>query len=271
MATVIKTAFGFFIAALMNLHAHAAEQVPVDLELVLAVDISRSMDPEERALQRSGYVEALRHPSVAQAVRSGLHGRIALTYFEWSGQWTINTLMDWTLIEGKADLDRVADQLDRQPISIGAGTSITGALVAGARAINENNFTGTRRVIDISGDGPNNLGGPVLAARADAIAKGIVINGLPILAKQPDERFGLDRLDEYYRDCVTGGAGSFVIPVHSFERIGLAVRQKLVTEISSLQPATNDNPLPVIQASTGSDCLIGEKLRNDYMRSIGFD
>lgn len=249
--------------------AGAAEPVAVDLELVLAVDISRSMDVDERHLQRRGYVEALRHPAVARAVRSGLHGKIALTYFEWSAQWTIETIVHWSLIETQADLHRAAKILEDSAITQGSGTSISGALRAATAQFSSNNFDGRRRVIDVSGDGPNNLGGSVLIARAKTLAQGIVINGLPLVVKRPNIGFGLDNLDEYYTDCVVGGPGSFVLPVHSFERIGLAIRQKLVIEIANLSPI-HDRP-PVLKAATGTDCLIGEKMRNDYMRIQGLD
>ena len=183
--------------------------MPVDIELVLAVDISQSMDEEEFALQRAGYVEALRHPDFINAVRSGRNGRIALAYFEWAGVVRDDGVIAWQIIDGEASANAFADRIEARPFRSFRGTSISGALGFGAGLLERSGFSAPRRVIDISGDGPNNIGLPVAEIRDATVAKGIVINGLPILIRPSPS---VSRLDRYYADCVTGGAGSFVLP-----------------------------------------------------------
>jgi hypothetical protein len=229
----------------------------VDLELVLAVDISRSMDPEEFAVQRAGYVAALRHPDFINAVRAGLNGRIALTYFEWASEVHAASQVDWRIVEDAGSANAFADELERRAVNTFRGTSVSAALRFAAQRFDANAYQAWRRVIDISGDGPNNIGPPVADARDAAIADGIIINGLPILIRPSFSNVDLDR---YYAECVTGGPGSFVLPVKEAAEFTTAIRRKLILEVSGAQmPA---RVLPV--ADTAVDCMIGEKLRRIY-------
>lgn len=236
--------------------AMVADQ-PVDLELVLAVDISRSMDPEEFAVQRAGYVAALRHPDFIAAVQAGLNGRIALTYFEWAGNVHTASQVDWRIIGDARSANAFADVLEERAASTFRGTSVSAALRYGAERFDANAFRAWRKVIDISGDGPNNIGPPVTNARDAAMAAGITINGLPILIRPSAAVVDLDR---YYAECVTGGPGSFVLPVRAASEFATAIRRKLILEVSGAEP-----PAEVIKAAeTAVDCLIGEKLRRTY-------
>lgn len=210
-----------------------AAAAPVDVELVLAVDASRSMDPEESELQRAGYVEALRSPEFLSAVRGGLHGRIAVTYFEWAADIRPDSIVPWQVIEDAASAQAFADKLAAAPYDTFRSTSISAALTHAAGLFEANDYDGLRRVIDVSGDGPNNRGGPVTEARDRAVAQGIIINGLPILVRPSQSYLDLDR---YYAECVTGGPGSFVLPIRSRGEFAVAIRRKLVMEVSGRQP-----------------------------------
>ncbi|OJF93310.1 DUF1194 domain-containing protein [Pararhizobium antarcticum] len=240
--------------------ATAAQEV--DVELVLAVDMSGSMDLEEARIQRSGYVEAIRHPDFANAVTAGLLGRVAISYFEWAGSVNETSLVAWQVIETAADAAAFADRLAAQPVATRRGTSIANAISFGATLIRSNDFSGLRRVIDVSGDGPNNMGPPVSPARDAAVAQGLVVNGLAILIRPSGSTGGLDR---YYADCVIGGAGSFVLPVRTPADFATAIRQKLVMEISG----TGSSPRIVpVQIAPPTDCMIGEKLRPFYLDRV---
>jgi hypothetical protein len=215
-----------------------ATPLAVDLELVLAVDVSRSVDQEEAVLQRTGYVSAFKHPSVIGAVTSGQLGRIAVVYFEWGEYGNTNLVIDWTLIKDKASAEDFADRLRKSPRLVARRTSISGAMDIGAALFDANNFSGKRRVVDISGDGANNSGDLVDVARDRAIAMGITINGLPILNERagPSGRPQIEGLDLYYRDCVIGGPGAFHIVARDFKDFARAVLRKLILEIAGLSP-----------------------------------
>ena len=192
---------------LLAIPAASREARRVDLELVLAVDASNSMDRGELALQRAGYVEALHDPAFVNAVLSGREGRIALTYFEWSGTIREDSLIPWQIIDGPDSAIIFAAKLAAQPLSesSGGGTSISGAITFAEGLFDRGDVHGERQVIDISGDGPNNTGSPVVAARDRAVSGGVIINGLPILIRPSQmtaQAFG--NLDLYYADCVTG-------------------------------------------------------------------
>ncbi|MEM8871408.1 MAG: DUF1194 domain-containing protein [Pseudomonadota bacterium] len=237
----------------------ASAETAVDLELVLAVDTSRSMDLEELTLQRQGYAAALESPAVTSALQMGPLGRTALLYFEWGGPGRSRVLIPWTLVATAEDSAEIARKLRAQPISGLRGTSISGAMEQAAEWIEENNYTGTRRVIDISGDGPNNRGRPVLEVRAEIAAKGIEVNGLPFMLKEPGGFYSIPDLDIYYEDCVITGESAFVIPIAELDRLVASIRQKLVLEISGLPGPPNER---IRAARTETDCMIGEKLRN---------
>ncbi len=247
-------------AALLSVLATppAAAETEVDIELVLAVDVSRSMSPYELEIQRRGYAEALTSDEVLGAIGEGFLGRIALTYVEWAGSGSTRTIVDWTLIETREDARAFAERLTAEFRPSLRRTSISGALLFSARLFDDNGFTAFRRVIDVSGDGPNNHGGPVLDARDRTVAEGIVINGLPLMTR---DGFGgmwhLDDLDQYYLNCVIGGPGAFVIPVYDWSQFAAAVRRKLVLEIAGLPPRI----VPAQMAAPSTyDCLIGEKI-----------
>ena len=241
----------------------AAAVDDVDLELVLAVDVS-SMDSEEQRLQREGYVAAFRHPEVIQAILSGLTGRIAVTYMEWSGPGFQQVLVPWTIVGGRQEAEAFAASLDQVPMMREMGTSISGGLQAAARLFASSGVRSIRQVIDVSGDGPNNMGVPVAPIRDSVIEQGIAINGLPIVLKDGGSYslFNIADLDLYYEDCVIGGPGAFMISVDDMNGFARAIRRKLVLEISGLSP----RPIPVaFRPGPRVDCLIGEKLRQQWM------
>jgi hypothetical protein len=207
---------------------------PVDLELILAIDVSGSVDEEEAALQRQGYLRALVHPQVIQAVSGGERKKIGITYVEWAGYHYQRVVADWTVISDKASAERFVARIAAVPISTERWTSISGAIEFAMRRFEASPYRGTRRVIDISGDGRNNNGRDLAEVRREALAKGIVINGLPIVNDRPT-RWGTPPerdLDIYYRDQVIGGPGSFYIVADGFQAFANAIRTKLVREIS---------------------------------------
>jgi hypothetical protein len=242
--------------------AWESDGTEVDVELVLAVDVSLSVTPREMDIQRHGYATAITSPEVMAAVRAGLLGRIAVTYIEWAGAGAQRTLIDWTLIETETDARAFADRLEAAPGRSLRRTSISNALTHAATLFADNGYTGLRQVIDVSGDGPNNSGRPVVQARDEALAAGIVINGLPLMTSEGyGGRWDLEDLDLYYTDCVIGGPGAFVIPVRSWDEFAGAVRRKLVLEIAGLTPRPEARVLHASNpAAGGYDCLIGEKI-----------
>lgn len=258
------------LMALVGFNPEAQARDRVDVALVLAVDVSRSMSVRELEIQRDGYAAALNHPDVVRAIAQGAYGRIAVTMFEWAGESSIREVFDWTLVENSADADRLSAIVGNS-IPFGMRrTSISGALHHALRRLDEAPFDGFRKVVDVSGDGPNNQGQPVLDAREAGLAKGIVINGLPLMTRDgPGSGFNIPDLDAYYSECVIGGPGSFLVPVHSWDQFPEAIRRKLVLEIGGL-PAIEPSVVPaqtsaVPRLRTRSepyDCLIGEKLWN---------
>jgi hypothetical protein len=257
------------VAALLVI-AQPSQAQTVDLELVLAVDVSLSMDMDEQRLQRDGYVAAFRDEQLWNAIRTGAQGRIAVTYVEWAGQLTQQTVIPWTMIDGPEAAMDFAGKLEAAPISRARMTSISGALLYSAQQIESNPYKGTRRVVDVSGDGPNNSGIPAEQARDELVAKGIVINGLPILLKrdQPSGFFDITNLDQYYASCVIGGTGAFMIPVRDRSEFQTATRRKLILEISGLVPVAPARMIPAQlsqQAPGSSDCMVGERLWRRYM------
>lgn len=233
----------------------------VDLELVLAVDVSGSMDPQEKEIQRDGYVAALSHPQVVQAIQSGYTGRIAVVYLEWGGPSAQSVVVPWTVVHDADSARAFAAAVAAAPLSRIRGTSISGALAFAAGLFDDNGFEGMRRVIDISGDGPNNMGLPVVSVRDGVIARGIVVNGLPLLIRPSlSAAYGGFDLGQYYRDCVIGGPGAFLMTVQEMGRFAEAVRRKLVFEIASVPPPPRVVPAAFRPAQARTDCLIGEKM-----------
>ena len=231
---------------------------PVDVELVIAVDVSYSMDPDEQALQREGYVLAFTSKEFLQALRQGAHGKIAVTYFEWAGQSDQKILMPWRVIDGPESADAVAAEIARAPYRRASRTSISGALRFAKPLFDDSGYKGLRRVIDVSGDGANNAGPLVEITRDDVLAAGITINGLPIMLKRPyTGTMDIENLDEYYEDCVIGGPGAFVIPIREREKFIEATRTKLVMEVAGRQP---DQQIVPTASRARVSCTIGERL-----------
>ena len=229
------------VALLAGLRPAAAQDIAVDLELVLAVDISQSVDAYESYLQRQGYIEALADPQVIEAIQSGLHRRIAVTYIEWAGPGIWVPVAAWGSI-GTADDARVlAATLARQFLNRGQGTSISALLPVAVSLFEGNGFDGERRVIDISGDGPNSTGGNVAAARDAAIAEGVTVNGVAI-NNFDGGWYSLPDLDVYYRECVVGGPGAFVVAADGFETFSQAILRKLILEIAGTSPLPSAEP-----------------------------
>jgi hypothetical protein len=259
-----RLAFRFLAALCVAFPAGAgAAGTAVDLELVLAVDVSGSMDEDEHALQRQGYVAAFRHPQVIDAILSGFLGRIAVTYVEWAGPASQVVSVPWRLIDGEESSRGFAAELAAVPRAFIRGTSISGGLEFSADLFDANGIEGTRRVIDISGDGANKNGTPVEMTRDAVLARRIVINGLPLLLK-PGLYLYTDGggLAEYYRDCVIGGPGAFVIAVTETLHMAAAIRRKLVREIAGLRPRLQ---LAVGHARRARvDCFIGEKIYRNW-------
>jgi Protein of unknown function (DUF1194) len=213
--------------------AYAAEVV--DVALVLAVDVSRSIDPDEARLQREGYRSALTDPRVVEVIRGGMVGAIGLAYVEWGGIEYQRLVLPWARIAGLADAEAWSERLAQAPRASLSWTSISGGIDFSRQVLSEAPFEATRRVIDVSGDGVNNSGGPAEDARDRAVEQGIVINGLPIVNDRPTfGRIPPVPLDDYYRDNVIGGPGAFVIVAESFESFGNAVKRKLIREIAGL-------------------------------------
>ncbi|MBO6510725.1 MAG: DUF1194 domain-containing protein [Roseibium sp.] len=210
----------------------------VDVELILAVDISQSMDTEEQEVQRAGYVKALTSRDFLEAVKAGQIGRIAVSYMEWGGVDEHFIVADWTMIDDAASASHFASKILNAKTRQVQRTSIASALEKAVYLLQNNKWQGLRQVIDISGDGPNNQGGSVTEMRDRMVAQGVTINGLPLMMKSNKNTWqAMLHLDHYYEDCVIGGPGSFAIPVRSKEGFADAIRMKLVMEVAGKQPA----------------------------------
>ena len=234
----------------------------VDVELVLAVDVSYSMDIEELAIQREGYAQAIVSSDFLQALKSGPTGKIAVTYFEWAASNDQKIVMPWRIIDGPESADSVAAEIARAPIRRASRTSISGAINFAMALLEQNPWQGLRRVVDISGDGPNNNGEPVTIARDAALQKGVVINGLPIMVKTPSySTMDIENLDLYYEDCVIGGPGSFVVTIKDREKFREAIRTKLVLEVAGIEP--RPRVIPAAEREPRVSCTIGEKIWQD--------
>jgi len=237
----MKHALGlaFLIAALVGWAVPGGAAERVDLELVIATDVSRSIDEGEARLQREGVAAAFLAGDVVGAIRSGLLGRIAIAYIDYSSRPYNLVIVDWRVIRDQASANAFAEALLRAPLSEGRRTSIADAIEHAVEMIEGNRFAGTRRVIDISGDGPNNHGNLVSDVRDQAVAKRITINGLPIV-NDPGvpfrSRYYLPDLDRYYAGCVIGGNGAFQVPARNFRDFARAMKKKLILEIAGLAP-----------------------------------
>ncbi len=261
-----RTVPGLVLAAALVTADHevSATAQSVDLELILAVDVSGSIDEEEAMLQRQGYIAAFRHPRVVGAIRRGSIGRIAVSYYEWAGFGHIKVINDWTLIEDKQSAQAFADKLGVVPPETARRTAISHAIDFAIPYFKRNAFAGTRKIIDISGDGPNNWGRPVNRARDAAVAAGITINGLPVVNDHHSRRGAppTPGLDLYYRNCVIGGAGAFMVVARDFHDFAGAVLRKLILEIAGAMPPPRLVPAAMRAALP---CDVGEGLSLDYM------
>ncbi len=226
---IVTACLGLSLQAKAQAQAKPQGQIKVDLELILMVDGSGSVDDEEYRLQRLGYAQALRNPRVLGAIRNGPLGRIALAYVEWSGADLKVPIVDWTLLSDADSVLGFAKQLEVKPRELySGGTAVGDAIVYGAQSLWSNGFQGKRRVIDISGDGPDRDGLPAALGRDQAVAQGNTINGLPVLGED------FPGLDIFYLDNVIGGPGAFSIPARSFKDINSAVLTKLIREIAGI-------------------------------------
>lgn len=209
----------------------------VDLKLVLAADVSRSVDEREFKLQRQGYAAAFRDPRVMRAIRSGPLGRIAVCFFEWSGTESHRVVVDWTVVGDGESADYFAERLLTEPRSAANRTAIGAAIDASARLFDATTIESERRVIDVSGDGTNTNGRPPILARDDAVAAGITINALVILSPEPmpwnpEHTHPPGGLENYFKLNVIGGPGAFTLVVDGFESFAEAITNKLIKEIA---------------------------------------
>lgn len=239
---------------------------PVDLELVLAVDISYSMDTEEQALQRDGYAAAITSPEFLDALRLGPQGRIAMAYVEWAGENEQQVAVNWRVIDGRESAEAFAAAVRAAPLRRVYRTSISGALLYSADQFDLNGYKGLRKVIDVSGDGVNNQGPPVQVARDAVLQRGITVNGLPLVMKRgAAAAIDVPELDVYYEDCVIGGPGAFVVPVEQISEFARAVKTKLVLEVAGVVPKPRPGlVVPAASAQPRVSCTIGEKMWLDH-------
>jgi len=235
-----RTALLGSLAAATTASSARAADSPVDLQLVLAVDVSRSIDEVEAELQRRGYIEALTSDRVIDAILSGENRRIALCYTEWAGTHYQVVVIDWTVIDSPAAARRFSEKLAEAPRQSQSWTAVGAALAHAGQRLDSSGFVSKRRVIDVSGDGRTNDGPPAELVRDKLVAQGVVINGLPVMMNRAN--FGRPpdlTLDKYYEDNVIGGAGSFMIVADNFDQFGRAVRTKLVREVSGVDLTTS--------------------------------
>jgi Protein of unknown function (DUF1194) len=247
----------------------AVGAVEVDVELVFAIDISYSMDYDELKLQRDGYVEALVSQEFLSALKQGTHGKVAVTLVEWAGVGDQRIVTPWRLIDGPASAQAASAEMAAAPVRRAFRTSISGALMFSSTLFEGNGFRGIRRVIDVSGDGTNNQGPVVTLVRDDVIAKGIVINGLPIMLKEPQPgSVDIPDLDIYYEDCVIGGPGAFVVPIREREKFKDAIRTKMVLDIADRGAA---RVIPAAASAPRISCTIGEQMWQRRWGGYGID
>lgn len=275
---VAALAIAGFVGFAAPVTAQQGGRIQVDLELLLAVDISQSMDFEEHTIQREGYVEAFRHKSVINALMSGPRGKIAVMYMEWAGDFDPIPTIPWTIIDSEKAAHDFADKLANEPVFGEQRTSISTALLAAQDYILNNNISSTRQVIDVSGDGANNAGRLVEPVRDQVVNSGIVINGLPIMLNKPKEFYDIDHLDRYYKHCVIGGNAAFIAPVFDLKQLSATIRKKLVLEIANLEIEPDLAPIQYADAretapgrsgivraqlklpQEKTDCTIGEQV-----------
>ena len=242
MIALLRTTLALLALALMSLAPTPIRAQEVDLLLVLAADVSRSVDHQKYMLQKDGYAAAISNPQVLEAIRSNIHGKIGLNFLEWSGVGAQKVVIDWTIIDGPESARRFGDQLVEAPRSLADRTSISGGIEFSMALLKRAPFQSARRTIDISGDGTNNAGRDVRIARDEAVAEGITINGLVILSQSqvpwnPEHTNPPGGLGEYYRKNVIGGPGAFVMVAENHNSFGQAIVKKMIAEIAWAPPA----------------------------------
>jgi Protein of unknown function (DUF1194) len=235
-AFVVATAVAAAVPVVSATVARAAEEV--DLLLVMSSDVSRSIDAPKFKLQRDGYAAAIVNPRVVEAIRSGALGKIAVSFVEWSGVGAQKVVIDWTVIRDEASAKDFSAQVIEAPRAFADRTSISGGIDFAMAQLARSPYQANRHTIDVSGDGTNNAGRDVTDARDEALAQGVTINGLVILSERPmswnaDHTNPPGGLDNYYRNNVSGGPGSFVMVAESFESFGQAILNKLIAEIAA--------------------------------------
>ena len=261
-----------FATALVTMQARATQHDldAVDLALILAVDVSESVDRQEAVQQREGYIQAIQAPDVIEAIRSGPRGRIAVAYIEWAGPEHFFVVLDWSVIDDQHSARSFAARLEVEEISKGFTTSITVLMQRTPAVFASLPVRAERYVLDISGDGPNNDGGYVVHARERLVNAGVTINGLPILNDRPAPSGypRLENLSRYFEHCVVGGTGSFHVAAESFEDFATAIRLKLVQEIAWRPPRrpAERRLLHLAAAAPDYDCTIGEKQSRERLR-----
>lgn len=243
VSKILKRSIAAGIFAIPIAPCFAAAPEPVDVELVIATDVSPSIDVSEARLQRQGIADAFANPQVVQAIEAGSLGKIAVVAIDFSAREYNRIVVNWRVIHDKATATAFSDAIRKAPATTGRHTSISDAIELAQTLLESNSYEGTKRVIDISGDGPNNWGQPINVVRDTAVAKGIVINGLPILGSATE-------LDKYYANCVIGGPGSFIVVAHGFVDFARAIRNKLIQEIANAVPARVGDPLLVRTAAS---------------------
>ena len=241
MTRLVRTILAL-VASVLVLGGAARAAEEVDLLLVLASDVSRSVDTRKFELQRQGYAAALSNPRVIDAIKSGPHGRIAICFVEWSGATSQKLVIDWTIISDMASARKIGDQMLELPRSFADRTSIAVGLEYSMLQLENSPFQAPRRTIDVSGDGTNNSGRDIASVRDEVLARGVTINGLVILSDtplpwNPEHTNPPGGLDEYYRRNVTGGPGSFVMVAENHNSFGQAIVKKMIAEIAWLEPA----------------------------------
>jgi hypothetical protein len=241
MRFLVRTVLALVAASLALCGAaRAAEQV--DLLLVLSSDVSRSVDTRKFQLQREGYAAALSNPRVIDAIRSGPHGKIAICFVEWSGATSLKLVIDWTVVSDAASARKIGDQMLELPRSFADRTSISAGLEFSMAQLERAPYQAIRRTIDVAGDGTNNSGRDINSVRDEILAKGVTINGLVILSEtplpwNPEHTNPAGGLDNYYRNNVTGGPGSFVMVAENHNSFGQAIVKKMIAEIAWVPPA----------------------------------
>jgi hypothetical protein len=234
--------FLFTLSPVLGASGTHADEGQVDLLLVLAADVSRSVDDKEFKLQREGYADAMRDPRVLRAMTGGPTGRIAVIFVEWASEFEQRVVVDWAVIAGERDAQEMSQRIVNAPRSFWGRTSISAAIEHSMGLLSRCPFQSDRQVIDVSGDGTNNSGTDVTVARDAAVAKGVTINGLVILSDEPmptnpSHTHPPGGLKAYYENNVIGGPGAFVLEAHSFESFGQLIISKLIKEIAALTEA----------------------------------